>query len=123
MLAPGHAAFGATGESFRRSPAGAGLLQEARLRLRIHSHDSLLELADEAGLAVMVRAHLVHELVPAAREPGYPEAPLRSAELFNAEGLLLALPGVNSVQTEGATTEQLIPDTTHRRLPPSQTVR
>src|ERR1035438_5005935 len=39
-------------KSFRRSLAGAGLLQEAWLWLGSHSRDDLLELADEAGLAV-----------------------------------------------------------------------
>ena len=48
-----HAALGATGKSFRRSPAGAGPLQEAWLRLGSHSRDDLLELADEATLTVL----------------------------------------------------------------------
>src|SRR5580700_4752516 len=98
MLAPWHAAFGATGKSFWRSPAGVGLLQEAWLRLGSHSRDDLLELADEAGPAVVVRAHLVHELVPAVREPGHGEAPLRSAEAFHRSGVLLALARVHDVQ-------------------------
>src|SRR5260370_12794575 len=102
MPAPRHAAFGATGKSFRRSPAGAGLLQEAWLRLGSHSRDDLLELADEAGLAVVVRAHLVHELVPAVREPGRGEAPLRSAAVFHRSGVLLALARVHDVQTDRA---------------------
>jgi hypothetical protein len=90
------------GKSFRRSPAGAGLLQKAWLRLGSHSRDDLLELADEAGLAVVVRAHLVHELVPAVREPGYGEAPLRSAKVFGRSSVLLTLARVHDVQTEGA---------------------
>jgi hypothetical protein len=102
MPAPRRAAFGATGKSFGRSPAGAGLLQEAWLRLGSHSRDDLPELADEAGLAVVVRAHLVHELVPAVREPGRGEAPLRSAEVFHPSGVLLALARVYDVQTKRA---------------------
>ena len=101
MPAPRHAAFGATGKSFRRSSADAGLLQEAWLRLGSHSRDDLLELADEVGLAV-VFAHLVHELVPAVREPGHGEALLRSAEAFHRSGVLLALVPVHYVQTERA---------------------
>src|SRR5260370_37919508 len=102
MPAPRHAAFGATGKSFRRSPAGAGLLQEAWLRLGSHSRDDLLELADEAGLAVVVRAHLVHELVPAVREPGHDEAPLRPAEVFQPQRCALALPRVHDARAERA---------------------
>ena len=44
------AAFGATGKSFPWNPAGAGLPQEAWIRLGSHSRDDLLELADESGL-------------------------------------------------------------------------
>ena len=57
------------------------------------------ELADEADLAVVVRAHLVHELVPAVREPGHGEAPLHSAEVLHRSGILVALARVHDVQT------------------------
>ena len=49
---------------------------------------------------VVVRAHLVHELVPAVREPGHGEAPLHSAEVLHRSGLLVAFARVHDVQTE-----------------------
>ena len=86
--------------SVRRSPAGAGLLQEGWLSLWSHARGYLLELADEAGLAAVVRAHLVHELVPVVREPGSGKASLRPAEVFHRSGVLLAVAPVHDAQTE-----------------------
>src|SRR5260370_647358 len=88
--------------SVRRSPVGAGLLQEGWLPLGSHARGYLLELADEAGLAVVIRAHLVHELVPVVRKPGSGKASLRPAEVFHRGGVLLALACPRDAQTERA---------------------
>src|SRR5260370_42635186 len=88
--------------SVRRRAAGAGLLQEGWLPLGSHARSYLLELADEAGLAVVVRAHLVHELVPVVRKPGSGKASLRPAEVFHRSGVLLALACLQHAQSERA---------------------
>ena len=98
MPALRHAAFGATGKSIRPSPAGRALSTRLGSGSGSHFRDDLLELADEAGLAAVVRAHLVHELVPAVRESGHGEAPLRSAEVLH-RGVRVALARVHDVQT------------------------
>src|SRR5579863_8661050 len=75
-----HAASGTTGNIIRRSPAGAGILQEAWLWFGTHSRDDLLEFLDEASRAAVVRAHLARELVAAWAE-SFPSLQVRPETL------------------------------------------
>ena len=109
------------GKPFRRSPAGADLPQGAWLRLGSHSRDDLLELADEAGLAAVIRAHLVHELVPTvggARPRRGTSSLGRSIPPQRCAAC--SCPCSRCPDRARAITGRLVPAMTHRGLPPLQ---